>query len=425
MAQFEEMLQKAIDSKISPVVKGFGDRLDELEKVDPVSIHTKGAVVDDGSLSQVGESSYKLAGGTVVNPESMWNPVGKGFRRANGIFEKLGEEAQEFFVNIKAGLKKGGLVTAVTKALDLGDVMRSGDDSSAGLFVPDDIRYALLQFAPPGTIVWPRAQVWPMTTDNIQWPKLKQTFTEGSEDFFGNVVMTWTEEGDQKTDTKAQFGSLALDAHELSAYTEVTDILLADSAINIGNLLVQLFQGAYWHYTDKIFLNGMGGTRPMGVLNHPGVTHIDRVEAGRIRFEDLLNMSSELPNMFDSGAVWMMKKEVFNSLRKQKDDQGRPVIDLGGGYNDFSQGIAGYIIGYPVIMSDYKTAALGSEGDVVLGDWKHYFIGERSSISIEMSRHVAFQHNRTAFRCTSRLGGNVEQEKAFVILNADADSSLS
>lgn len=163
----------------------------------------------------------------------------------------------------------------------------------------------------------------------------------------------------------------------------------------------------------------------MGVLNHPGVTHIDRVEAGRIRFEDLLNMSSELPNMFDSGAVWMMKKEVFNSLRKQKDDQGRPVIDLGGGYNDFSQGIAGYIIGYPVIMSDYKTAALGSEGDVVLGDWKHYFIGERSSISIEMSRHVAFQHNRTAFRCTSRLGGNVEQEKAFVILNADADSSLS
>ena len=425
VTQFEEMLQKAIDSKISPTVKGFEDRIAELEKVKPVEIHTKGNVIDDGYLAQVGTSSYKLPGGSVVNPDCMWNPVGKGFKRANGIFEKLGEESKEFFIKIKEGLRNGGQVTAVTKALDLADTMRSGDDSSAGLFVPDDIRYALLQFAPPGCIVWPRAQVWPMTSDNIQWPKLKQTLTDGSEDFFGNVVMTWTEEGDQKTDTKAEFGSLALDAHELSAYTEVTDILLADSAINIGNLLVQLFQGAYWHYTDKVFLNGMGGTRPMGVLNHPGVTHIDRVEAGRVRFEDLLNMSSELPNMFDAGAVWMMKKEVFNSLRKQKDDNGHPVIALGDGYNDFSQGVAGYIIGYPVIMSDYKTAALGSEGDVVLGDWKHYFIGERATISVEMSRHVAFRHNRTAFRCTSRLGGNVEQEKAFVVLNAAADSGLS
>lgn len=426
MSDFEKLLSTKINEAVEPITKGLDERLIKLEETKPATIHTADTgVIDDGILSQVGESSYRLKGGSIINPNRFWNPVGKGFFRSSGIFEKLGPDTEEFFVKMKEKLRNSDSFKATTKALDLADVIRSSDDSSAGMFVPDDIRYALLQFAPPGTIVWPRAQVWPMTTDNIQWPKLVQDLTDGSEDFFGNVVLTWTEEGSAKTKTRPEFGTLALDCHELSAYTEVTDILLEDSAINIGNLLVQLFQGAYWHYTDKVFLNGMGGTRPMGVLNDPGVNHVDRLTAGKVSFEDFLNMSSKLPPMFDANAVWMMKKEVFNSLRKQKDDVGQPMIQLGQGYNDFGQGIAGYIVGYPVIISDYKTAALGSEGDVVLGDWKHYFIGERTSIKIEMSRHVAFRENRTAFRCTSRIGGAVEEPKAFVVLDAEADASMS
>lgn len=419
--EFEKYLSETVQKEVGVIVKGYEDRLAALEDVKPVPVHTPNNIVDDGALTQVGEHSYKLPGGSVINPSRFWNAVGKGFFRTHGIFQHLGEEATDFFVKMKEGVKRNGQSAAVTKALDIGDVMRSTDDSSAGLFVPDDVRYALLQFAPPGTIVWPRAQVWPMVTDNIQWPKLEQDLTEDNEDFFGNVILTWTGEGKSKTKTRPEFGTLSLDAHELSAYTEVTDILLEDSAINIGNLLVQLFQGSYWHSTDRVFLRGMGGTRPMGVLNDPGVWHIDRNVAGRVVFQDLLNMSSKLPPMFDANAVWMMKKEVFNALRKQTDDNGQPVIQLGLGYNDFGQGVAGYILGYPVVMSDYKTAALGSEGDVVLGDWKHYFIGERSSIKIEMSRHVAFQENRTAFRCTGRLGGTPEEPRAFVVLDATAD----
>lgn len=426
--EFEKYLAEAIQKEIGTVTKGFDDRIQSLESVKPAVINSvdKG-VNDDGVLSQVGESSYRLPGGSVINPTRYWNAVGKGFFRSNGIFERLGEESENFFVKMKEAVRRNGQAVAetVNKALDIANVIRSTDDSSAGLFVPDDVRYALLQFAPPGTIVWPRAQVWPMTTDNIQWPKLIQDLTTASEDFFGNVILTWTEEGAQKTNTRPEFGTLSLDCHELSAYSEVTDILLEDSAINIGNLLVQLFQGAYWHYTDKVFLNGMGGTRPMGVLNDPGVNHLSRCIASHVQFQDLLNMSSALPPMFDANAVWMMKKEVFNNLRKQTDDQGQPVIALGQGYNDFGQGIAGYILGYPVVISDYKTAALGSEGDVVLGDWKHYFIGERSSIKIEMSKHVAFRENRTAFRCTGRIGGRPEEPKAFVVLDATADANMS
>ncbi len=427
LARFEELLGGKIQESLAPVVKGFEERLGKLEEVKPMELNVKGKdIVDDGYLQEIGHDMYKLPGGSVIDVSACWTTVGKGFRRSSGMFTKLGDEAKEFCIKAKEALfGDRGTGEFTTKALDIADVIRAQDDSSAGLFVPQDVRYALLHFAPPGTIVWPRAQVWPMTTDNIQWPKLVQTLTAGSEDFFGNISFTWTEEGRAKTKTKPSFDTLSLRCHEYSAYTEVTDVLLEDAAINMANLLVQLFQGAYWHYTDKIFLNGLGGTRPLGLMNDPGVTVIPRVTANKVQYEDLLNMSGELPPMFDANAVWFMSKQCFNSLRKQKDDNNQPVIQLGQGYNDFGEGVAGYACGYPIVMSDYKTAALGSQGDVVLGDWKHYFIGERSAMKLEMSKHVAFQENRTAFRATGRLGGIPEEPKAFVVLDDTADASKS
>jgi len=342
------------------------------------------------------------------------------------MFQKLGEETKEFFVKMKEALREKDVFKVATKALDIGDVIRSADDQGGGLFVPEDVRYSLLQFAPPGTIIWPRAQVWPMTTETIQWPKLYQDLdTEGSEEFFGNVIMKWTEEGDSKTSTKPEFKMIGIKAHELSAYAEITDILISDSAINIGNLLVQLFQGTYWHWTDRSFLRGVGNAMPLGILNDPKIRTVDRVIAGRVRYEDLFNMSTKLPPMFDAGACWLMSKACFNDLRKQKDDNGQPVIQLGMGYNDFGEGIAGYILGSPVIMSDYKTNPLGQFGDVIYCDPKHYFIGERQGIEMSMSRHAAFQQNRTAFRASGRIGGIVEEPNAFVVLSDEADSNNS
>jgi HK97 family phage major capsid protein len=62
---------------------------------------------------------------------------------------------------------------------------------------------------------------------------------------------------------------------------------------------------------------------------------------------------------------------------------------------------------------------------VVLGDWKHYFIGERNGVKMEMSRHTAFKFNRTAFRASARLGGIPEEANAFVVLSDEVDATLS
>jgi HK97 family phage major capsid protein len=438
--KFEETLAKIVGEQVELKMKGVSEdlttKMADLQKAIPMTIHSTKGIVDDGSLQQVGDSLYRLPQGAVVNT-GYFNINEKGLRRrGSGMFEKASEPMIEFAEKVRQAVRSGQAIkfmekepdegTIVTKdSPDLSVSMRSADDSSAGLFVPEDIRYAMLQFAPPGTVVWPRAQVWPMVTDKIQWPKLEQDLTEGSENFFGNVELRWTEEGGAKQTTRPDFKMITLECHEISASSPITDQLLADAAINIGNLLVQLFQGAYWYGTDKAFISGLGGSQPLGLLNTPGVNTCNRIVTSKVGWRDLINMHSKLPAMFDANAVWMMKKEVFNCLRKEVDDNGRPVIDVGYGYNNFGEGIAGYAAGIPIVMSDYRTSALGTTGDVILGDWKHYFIGERKTISVEMSRHVYFLNNMTAFRASARVGGIVEQEKAFVVLQSTADPNMS
>jgi len=410
--RLKRLLAEEIGEQVDIHTKGMQETLDKLvAQMDELSqprpeqtqmihtldgVRTKGVIHDDGALQQVGEDLYRLPQGAIVNP-SYRNINSKGYRYiSDGLFVGASEPMIEFADKIRDAVRKGHDIIFATRERDfvtkdtasMSDTVSVQDESSAGLFVPEDIRYAMLQFAPPGTIVRPRAQVWPMTTDKIQWPKLKQDLTQGSENFFGNVELRWTEEGGTKQNTRPEFELMSLECHEISAACPITDQLLQDSAINIGNLLVQLFQGAYWHGTDRAFLQGMGGAQPMGVLNTPGITLVSRITANRVDYRDMLNMHSALPPMFDANAVWMMKKSVFNNLRKQVDDNNRPVIDLSQGYNAFGEGIAGYMLGLPIVMSDYKTSDLGTTGDVVLADWKHYFIGERKTISVEMSRHV-------------------------------------
>lgn len=420
MEDWKTKLQEVITKEVGSAIQPLMDKVTDLEKkAVPQAIHTKGHIVDDGYLQQIGDDLYRLPEGAVINT-SFSNINSKGLRRMHGgIFEKAGDSMLEFADKVKFALKSGNNIKFVTKTVDVSTAMSSADDSSAGLFVPEDVRYALLQIAPPGTVIWPRAQIWPMVTDKIQWPKLVQD--PDNDNWFGGVQLRWTNEGGTKQTTTPQFTMLTLECHELSGLAPVTDQLLQDAAVNIGNLLVQLFQGAYWHWTDKYFFQGQGGAQPMGILNAPNIPIIPRITEGRVGFRDLLNMQSQLPPMYDANAIFMMEKEVFNSLRKEVDSNGRPMIDVGIGYNNFGEGVAGYAAGVPIVMSDYKTSALGAKGDVVLCDPKHYFVGERKTLSVEMSRHFYFDQNMTAFRCSARVGGTVEQEQAFVILDSTAD----
>jgi HK97 family phage major capsid protein len=272
------------------------------------------------------------------------------------------------------------------------------------------------------TLVWSRATVWPMIGEKMSFPKLNQNpdVEDANFDHFAGVSFTWTEEAGEPGDTEPSWGMIELIVHELAGYTEVSNTLLDDSAgvINLLNYLTILFRKAWYWVTDKAFLDGTGGKKPLGIINDPQVLTVNRQTSSTVEVQDFLNMEARLPAVFDPDAVWFISKKVRATIRGQKVSSTSDELVLQESFRDFSDGYPMTILGRPAFVADGKIPSMGNVGDVIFGAWPWYYIGDRKSFSLDTSKDYKFKSARTALRMMGRVDGMAAMPKAFCILGA-------
>ena len=393
---FSCMVTDAVKSALAQELKG-------LKEVGESRILTAGDM-----KPKVGGGYMALPNGWMKTPEgSVVNPDGVG-----GYWKELSPTLSDFAEGFKAHLMSNGR--------KIGKALEEATSTAGGFLVPDEFQASVIMYKVPEVIVWPRATIFNMTSEKLGMPKLAQVST-GTVDHHAGVLFKWTDEGGQKEETQPSFEELELIVHELSGYTEITETLIADSAINIMNFLTNMFKEAYMWQTDKTFLDGDGVKKPLGIINDPSVNVVNRTNAGDVIWTDIVAMDSALPAHFSSRAVWNMSKQVWLRLRNERDNSN--AILLHEKYAAVEEGIPRTMLGKNVVFSDNKTSALGSKGDVVLGDYQHYYIGNRSGLRIDSSSHFQFRNNKIAVRLVGRLDGQAAQPKAFVVLGLTTGGS--
>jgi len=319
------------------------------------------------------------------------------------------EEIQTWAKDLAAYLKSG----------IVGKFLSESVDTAGGYLVPEEFRALMVMYDAEDTIVWQRATVWPMSGEKLAFPKLQQNpdVQDAGFDHFAGVSFGWVEEGGEKGATEPNFGLVEMIVHELAGYTEVTNSLLDDSAINLLNYLTRIFRAAWYWYTDKDFIQGTGGKRPLGIINDPAVLTVARATAGTVKVEDVINMEGRLPSVFDSQSVWFITKQGRAALRGQKVSATSDELVLQESFKDISMGYNMTLLGRPAVLADGKCPTIGNTGDVILGAWNQYYVGFRQDFTIDSSRHYKFRNNRTALRCSGRVDGQAAIPQAFVILD--------
>ena len=291
-------------------------------------------------------------------------------------------------------------------------------DTAGGYLVPEEFRALMIMYDVESTLIWSRATIWPMSGEKLAFPKLQQNpdVTDVNFDHFAGVSFDWVEEGGEKPSTEPEFALVEMIVHELAGYTEITNTLLDDSIINLLNYLTRIFRSAWYWYTDKAFIQGTGGKQPLGILNDPQVPSVNRQTAGAIEVQDVLNMESTMPAIFDGNAIWMITKKGRASLRGQTVSASSKELVLQEMYGNLKDGYDMTILGKPAVLADGKIPNLGTEGDLILGAWQWYYIGFRQDFAMDSSRHYKFRNNRTALRCSGRLDGVASMPQAFIYL---------
>lgn len=310
--------------------------------------------------------------------------------KKTGGFSGLGE----FLVSVGKHMTGMASDSRVEKLIT--KTMTESIDSAGGVLVPDQFSSEVFNAALETSIVRPRANVLGMSTDSLTVANLVDS--DRSSNIFGGIELKWIEEAEDKSSYESQpkLGQIRLKAHEGIAATPVSDALMAD-ANNFASFFKFAFGRAIGWYEDLYYLQGLGAGQPLGVFNAPILIAPNRTAAGKVDGPDIGKLARRfLPGSWQN-AVWLINQTVLGDWVDMQASAANTmsVINLA----DMK------CLGRPIIVTE-KCSALGTQGDILLADFSHYVIGNRSLI-ISASSHVPdyWQKNLTYWKLVIRVDG--------------------
>lgn len=242
----------------------------------------------------------------------------------------------------------------------------------------------------------------------------------------------WVGETQTRPTTDApNLGKLAIPVHEIYAMPKVTQKLLDDSAIDIGNWLVTKVTEKFSRSEESCFYNGNGVLKPRGFLTYPTAAQDDATRPwGTIEHvitgtdggfgattngaDKLIDLQSRLKVGHLANAVWKMNRKTLAQVRKLKDGQGNFIWQ-----RSLEAGKPDTLLGHPVVLAeDMPDIGTGSLS-VAFGNFRAgYTIVDRAGVRI--LRDALTQKPYTLFYTWKRVGGDVADFEAIKLLKFSA-----
>ena len=299
----------------------------------------------------------------------------------------------------------------------------SGEPASGGFLVPVAFRAELLSLSLEASVVRPRARIVPMETSRVVYPFIDST--SHASNVFGGVQGYWTPESGQMTDVAATFGRLALEAWKLTAFANVPNELIADSALSFEAFIRSTFPQALAYFADVAFISGNGVGQPLGFNSDGNGARVSVAKesgqaADTIVWENIVKMYARMLPQSLGNAVWIVSPDVFPELATMA-----LSVGTGGGPIWLNNGVGGppaTILGRPVVISE-KVENLGDQGDINFVDLSYYLVGDRQAMTVSSSEHFRFQNGETSFKFVERLDGRPWLQSALTPRNGGADLS--
>lgn len=301
--------------------------------------------------------------------------------------------------------------------------------STGGYLVPPEYATDILRASVSRSVV--RSQnptIINMTSNEWNQPVLDYTgSTANTFPQLAGVRAYWTKEAATLTESEPTFETVKLSVNKLGGYTQAANEVRADAGATLESMLRGLFAEAIALYEDWAFINGNGVGQPLGVLNAPClVTEV--AASGTFVLSDIAAMLGKFHTRTANGGVWLMHPKVIEKLIALADGSGASnnLIWMNNGQVQGAPPMA--LMGKPIIYTDVMPVlpagtSASQKGGVLLADWSYYLIGDRGTLEIAFSEHVAFTSDQGTWRFTKRLDGQPWLKQAIYL--ADGQNTVS
>jgi HK97 family phage major capsid protein len=309
----------------------------------------------------------------------------------------------EFLSAVVASSAKGGSIDPRLIANAPTTYGSEGAGADGGFAVPPDFRSAIVSKIMGEDSLLSLTDQQTSSSNSFTCPADETSPWQSS----GGIQAYWESEGGQKGQSKPKLTEKTVKLNKVIALVPLTDELLED-APSMANYVGRKAPEKINFKVNDAIINGTGVGMPLGILNSPGTITV-AAESGQaadsVLFQNILNMWGRLTPSARRNAKWLANPDVEQQLMGMQfpgTGTAVPVYLPPGG---LSAAPYGTLLGRPIVTTE-AAPALGDAGDLILGDMQSYLsLTKGSGIRQDVSIHIWFDYDITAFRFVLRIGG--------------------
>ena len=293
---------------------------------------------------------------------------------------------------------------SLAKALNL----NTSEFEEGGALVLPEFAPDIMRMLYESESLWSRCRQFTVAGNSMTFPQLQDTDRrDGTR--HGGAIAYWPDEGELIRSTRFKFDTIDMKLDKLAVAVYLTEEMLADSPYLIEQFVTEVVQAEIDYQLDRAIIRANGVKKPLGILNSPGKVAQAKQNlqaANTIVAENIDNMwSRRLGSGAGDDLVWLINQDTEPQLGKlyyaTGANSGQLVFQPPTGLSGNSYGT---IKGRPVLPSDH-CSTLGTEGDIILANWKYYMSINKGQVNQLSSPHVEFLRDILVLKFTFRVNG--------------------
>lgn len=309
----------------------------------------------------------------------------------------VGVGSEEYRSAFVAGLRKGFVGLTGEEKRDLS----VGTNSAGGYTVPTDLATRIYEYGRFQGAIQEFATVIETTGGNpLNIPTVSAYGTSG-----------WTSEGSAFTESDATFGQVALSAYKGTHIAQVSEELLADSAIDVEGLLARIMGGNLYALQEAAFCTGDGSSKPTGLTASTSAGKT-AASASAITADELVDVFHSVSPVYRSkpGCVWLANDATIASIRKLKTGVSGDNTYL------WSPGLmAGQpdmLLGKPIYAHPNMPTIAAAAKVLEFGDMSAYHIRRAGGLEVQRLNELYAASGQVGFRAFVRVDGKLADTSA-------------
>ena len=233
----------------------------------------------------------------------------------------------------------------------------------------------------------------------------------------GHVGAGWVGETDPRPATDVPtLAENKVPMGEIYANPFVSQRALDDLSFNVEEFLAADIAVKFAQMESTAFINGSGTNMPKGILATSGITQVKTgVAAGMpTGVAPIFGLLAAVAAPYRTGAKFVGASATLNSVRTLTDTTGQMIYQP-----SLVAGVASTLLGYDMVEVEDVPAVAAGSFSMIFGNFKQgYLIADR--IGIRTLRDPYTNKPYVGFYATKRVGGMVQDAKAFAVLKTSA-----